>query len=784
MKKICLTAIALMLTMCLMTSAALAVDTSILRVDEETAENGGSFQIRSIVTVGDAAYLLVGNYDNPYAPEIRRWKPGMEDAEAYLGGILFVGYFDTMESAEITVKDMELDADPIHGISQLFTDGERLMAYNHLNGLIFAIAEQDGKPVYEDVVTVKDPAVTYHVSEDYSYFVNPQMTACVGGKLLWLYSDWDEESSESFRRVLSFDLKDGSVSTVALEYPVYVIAYKDGKALVLDRDEKNAYDRERNTYRPWDLMLYDPAADKLEKVAEMSDGDNYWRPEYLIYSESMDALIYDRGTRVMGLFNQFKDEKQVGYLPMSYVSTGAMLGNHLVVTGNSEYGVLIRELSADFKADVYVNVYNGYMDRASRAFADDYPQIPVYSVTSANTDAVTLDLLMNAGPDAPDIMQLGMGRSSFARMAEKGYCADLSGYPKLAAFVADLYPVYRDAVTGPNGEIYAIPVSAYSSDGFFVNKEVMEAMGLTLDDIPTNLVDLCAFCTRWNDEFVDEYPNFTVMDCVSDYRSGMFDLIYNRYIAYCQANGLEIRFDTPVFREMIAAMEAMEIGDLNDSLKTTNPEVSEYKQPLIWRGNMLVGRWGEFMSESSDIIFIPMGLTKDIGYNTAVELEVIFLNPKSQHKDAAVKLMEYMIDYIYDTDLYTLLSTKTEPVENEYYAEWLENEQNWIAELEENLANAPDEEKADWQTQLDGERAWFERYEPTMRYNLHPETIAAYREIILPYVFVASPSFMSTSDEATAKAFTSLTSQYKDGKINIDRFISEMDGKLMMMQME
>ena len=785
MKRFCLMGLTLTLILCLLASTALAVDATILRVDTEEAEANGFYpRFRTVVTAGDSIYVFASLTEEYYIADILRWQPGMETAETYAEGLLFAGNFDSAEQAKSILEDHELKMDIEYGVSRLFTDGERLLGVNHLNGKIFAISQKDGKPVYEDVVTIKDTDALFHHEEDYAYFRMSYMMACGGDRLYWYYNDWDSQKDESVYNILNINLKDGSVSEIKTEGVENLAAYKDGKILLLARDRENNWDEKTGQMKPMLLMFLDMETGKIEKAGEFNYTTD-WSPSFIGYSKALDALVYNQGTRVMGAFGDLKEMKQIGYIPMSYINEAAIVGDSMVVAG-SDTGIIARTLSKDFKTDDYVNVFEGYMDKAAKAFAEAYPQVPIYAVQSGNRDAMSIDLIMNAGADAPDIMQLNMAYGVYTRLAEKGYCDDLSVYPKLAAFVNDLYPAYRDAVTGPNGEIYAIPTEAYSFDGFSINKKVMNEMGLKLEELPTNLVELCEFVTRWNDEFVEKYPNYTVLEGVSNYKERLFEIMNTRYIAYYNAIGEPLKFDTPIFREMMAALEAMESKELEDSLKSKNPdpEVSDYKQGIIWRNDHLVGNWYDYRREESDRIFLPMGLTKDAGYHTGAEVRVMFLNPKSQHKESAVKLMEYMIDYLYDSDAYTLLSTKTEPVENKYFEEWLEVQQTDLAAYEKSLADAPEEDKEEWQMALDEKKAYIERRTPEMQYDISPYAIQNYREVIMPYVYVVTPTFLDSSDEGATSEFNTLIKQYQDGKIDIERFIREADGKLMMMQNE
>ena len=149
-----------------------------------------------------------------------------------------------------------------------------------------------------------------------------------------------------------------------------------------------------------------------------------------------------------------------------------------------------------------------------------------------------------------------------------------------------------------------------------------------------------------------------------------------------------------------------------------------------------------------------------------------------------MKLLEYVVDYVDGQHAYTLLSTKDQPLEYKHFDEWKERTEKDIASLEKKLSEAPDEEKADLQTMLDEEKASYERYYDSMHYTISPSELKFYRETLLPYIYVATPSFLVSGEESATKEFTSLIKQYQDGKIDINRFIREADGKLMMMQSE
>lgn len=775
MKKMCAFLAGMILTMCLAFSSALAADTTLLSWLGESEE---FYYVYQVVTAGDTAYFLTRMDDN--AACIYTWKEGQQDAELWAEGLLDISYFDQLKDVESWLENSSRDASMAKkGLSRLFSDGERLMGLNHLTGEIFTVDAKNGVMETQVLTTIQDTSFFYHVEDDYSYVISPQEVVAAGGKMLWYYVDWDNATGRNIYRIISVDLADGSVKAASVEYPMAMTNAGDGTVLVLCRDSENAYDSQRKEYKPFEILRYDPAADKAEKVGELKT--EQWLYE-IGYHAGMDMLIWQDDTRIMGL-KGFKEEMQLAYIPSSGSNDLGVVGQNVLTRASSDEGVFVRTIQEHYSTEQKLNILNGYMDEASRSFAAKYPQVPVYSVSGDYGDAELLSITMNAGEDAPDVLTMPVAYSPFDTLKDKGYCADLSGYPALAEYVANLYPVYREAVTGENGEIWAVPMSVYSYDGYFVNKTVMEDMGLTAEDMPTNLVELCEFATRWNDEFVDEYANYALLEYTEHYKEAMFDIILDEWVSYCTAKGQALKFDDPIFREMIAALEKMEVKELDASMKRTNPEESEYKQALIWRNVSVVGYWTDFYKEDSDRIFIPMTLTKDTDYVEGAYMHIAFINPKSEHKELAAEYLGYQLEALSDSEKAVLLTTHAAPVERENYQEWVEEAQQSLKELEKSLAEAKDEEKKDWEAVIAEQKAYIERL-PERRWRISEGAIRSYVDVVMPGVFVRTRDLLNYGSEGAPVEIDTLTQRYKDGQISIDQFIREIDGKLRMMQME
>lgn len=775
MKKMCAWMASMLLAVCLVLSSAMAADVTLM---SGIADSEDYVYISQVEIAGDTAYGFVRLDENE--ARIYAWNENQQDAELWAEGLLYIGYFDQLKDVESWLENSNRDASMAKkGISWLFSDGERLMGLNHLTGEIFTMAAENGALKTELLTTIQDTSFFYHVEDDYSYVIMPQTVVAAGGKMLWYYCDWDNAAGTDIYRIMSVDLKDGSVRQASVEHPAAITRGKDGKLLVLSRDPEDAYDSQKKQYKPYAVLAYDPISDKAEKLGELQT--DRWL--YTIaYSEELDALLWQQDTRIMGLKN-FKEEMQLAYIPTSSSNTLAALGKHVLTGGNGSEGVFVREMQENFSTDKSLNILNGYMDDAARAFADKYPQVPVYSVNGDCSDAEMLSLTMNAGQDAPDVLTMGVAYSPFDTLKDKGYCADLSAYPALKEFADQLYPVYREALSGDKGEIWAVPMNAYSYDGYFINRYVMEEMGLTVEDIPTNFVELCEFATRWNDEFVDQYPDFALLEYTEHYKERIFRMMVEGWAAYCEAKDMALKYDDPIFREMIAALEKMEVKELDASMKRTDPEKSEYKQALIWSNASVVGSWADFTKEDSDRIYIPMTLTKDTEDIEGVYLSIAFINPKSQNKELAAEYLAYQLEALSATEKAVLLTTHAKPVERENYQTLVEEAQKNLEGLEKGLAESKDEEKKDWEALVAEQKAYMARL-PERRWRISEAAIRSYVDVVLPGVYIRTPNLFDYGQQGEAVDMESLVSRYTAGQISIDQFIRELDGKLRMMQME
>lgn len=705
----------LLLALCVLAPCALAESAPLTLMDDREDNT----YVSALYATGDTAYFLCSTMDNYTA--LYQWKKGMDKAQLVSDRLVRVYSGQDAESLRAMYEGEEgVDLD--HGFTYLFTDATRLLAFNANSGLIFQIIPGEGGVNYQDITTLKDMTLFQHVEEDYSYFMDPQDAVVCGNTLLCMISDYDQEFRE-VNRIVMISLETGDVTELPVKYAIKMTGYKDGKALLALRQEEHAqeyFDEKNNRYYPLDLAELDPATGAVNKLGILDM--NTYRPDWT-WCEALQAPVWVENARVKAYLG-LSEIKQVGYMPGSYANNIGFIGNLLLAnTGDVTY---VREVSADFKADVYLNTYNVY-SRGALEFSSRHPEVPVYSSDTYYDDLESLAQAMVTGSDSLDILSMTISYSNFDIMLRKGYCADLSAYPALTEAVERMYEPFQEAVKNKNGQICAVPISAWSS-GWRVNMDVMEEIGLTMDELPTNYVELSEFVTRWNEEFAQDYDMYTVFSTSgSDYiKNNLFDYVITDYLNYCQAQGGSIRFDTPVFREVVAAIDAMDVDGILPSFESKN---DIWRESLLDFGYTVVGNFSDNDTYSAPL---PMSLTADTPVVNTAEVTVVFINPKSKNLDLAAEYVACMVEALDTNSQYVLYADVKDPVENTNYEENIARIEESITDLEKMLETADPSEKKDIELNLEDTRQWLEEYKTYYRYDISEKALQHYQQEIAP----------------------------------------------------
>ncbi len=739
MKRKWIRMLALMLGLSMLASCAMAEEV-ILAKDESRF-----FGVWSLVSVGDELYVLATTAGS--RASILRWKEDMPTAEILAEDLFAASYFNSTESVALFAKDNGIQNDPRYALSCIFTDGEKLYGYNALEQLIFRIDVTEEGVKFTDETILKMQA-----GQDANL---AQAVFQTGKWLIW--QERDASSRNRNQRMLLFNLETGAVKQAVLNELQAVLPYEEGKVIVIT--EPDASMQMESKYA---VSAYDPETDLCDVLGYLPDtvtgGKAAWH-------SGLGMIVYVEKTRVMGWSPETGDT-QLGFLPEGGATKMEVLGDTLAyVTGN---GLTKTALRKDYTAEHQVNIIGRSQSGAEVAFHQKYPGVPYYYLAGIGLQPEkNWEELLTREEDAPDIISLNAAADgNYFRLAENGYLHDLSAYPELKAYVDALYPAFREAVTDGDA-IYGIPVYADGYDGWFINKAVMKELGLTAEDIPTSLTEMCAFATRWNEEFAEKYPQYTLLNNTVDYRDRLLQAILERYSDYCQFTGKELDAHDPALQEALAALDVAKLDKLDAGLRQTDPEKSEYKQALIWTGLKVVRNWGRYMEDFSDRIFIPLTLTEDTPYTAKVDkLTILAVNAKSKDADYAAAMLAEEILCVNARNNAVLRTDCTEPVIWEDYSDALTLAETTLKELEERQAESVSPEAAE--KRIADEKAWIERLKREM-YEIPTPTIDNYVNTIVPGMFIDR-----MSGEQFTEALYYGTTDYAEGKITLAEFTELM----------
>ena len=749
MKRVLEKVLAMALCLCLMATAAVAQEGTASSDEIILPEDpSGSRMVRRIAAAEDTVYILTTM--GPQA-ELWHWREGMQQAKVYPDAMLYAPYYGSTEDAQQGVQSVfgAESVDVKHAITTIFAMEDKLYAYNGLEQLVFEIEDSGEGLRYHDLITIEWPGA--------NPYQGPISIMKVQERLIWL--ETDQNSRRYTPRMLVFDMETGAVKQAVLPELVSISSYKDNKVLALCKNEDTGYS----------LYSYDPVTDVTQRLGELK-GTGTLRA--IGYSDALDRIVYQDKTRIMG-WTPEQGGRQVGFIPQASYVQYELQGDYLIWRDQYEYPERLKlsALNPEFDTEngLVILCESGILP--SRAFHSLYPEVPFYYLPNAGMTVFTYEDYQEIfAAEAPDLMYLYGNNPSYQQLVSNGNLLDLSVYPDIREYIERLYPVYRE-LAGENGAIYGVPVYADAYNGWFINKEVMNALGLTPEEIPTSLTEMCAFATRWNDEFAEQYPNYTLINNTTSYRLRLLEAILSAWSGYCQYNGKALDFDDPLLCEALCALEEARLDKLDAMLRQTNPEVSEYKQALIWTGIKTIGNWATYMEDYSDRIFMPMTLTENTPYTVGVESTSLWaVNADTKNAEYAAAMIGEFLKTLDPKRAYALCEDLTEPVENPYYAEMLADEEEYLASLEAKLAESVN--KAAAEKRIADQKAYIAAELDGSRYEITPSAIENYRNVIVKGAYIVSPNQLYRG--LRNNDVVEIIDQYVQGQLTMEQFLVDM----------
>ncbi|MGI6238847.1 MAG: extracellular solute-binding protein [Christensenellales bacterium] len=551
--------------------------------------------------------------------------------------------------------------------------------------------------------------------------------------------------------------------------------YRDGQALIA----VVSYDSGDN---PLQFYVMDIETGDTEEAFSI-ESTNYRYATNLLYDEATDALYYTLSGELY---------RMDGLDPATAVSVAAvqidewsdyppaLTDDGFFICADYET-VIARNTDPSARAAQNITVYTGYnrsLEEAYHTFSGKHPEVEV--VLATNFESI-IDAMMNQS-SAVDIYTVYVGSEDYAALFDRGYLAELTDSDAITTLVEGMYDGIR-AVVQKDGETLALPVELYTNVMSY-NPVAFGKMGLTEDDVPTDWLSYLQLIRRAADLYEDAgVMVFELYMTQEDARATLFYRLINDYMVYLtKTPDAEMAFDTPLMRELLAELEAIDftaygLMEEYDDAEATRVYSSDNRSMFQTYGDVSVSVYS-FQDEQQ----LPMPLSMDGVVPPMIEaqLSVAVVNPYSENRALAIEYLEHAAELFPQMFLANASPNWDEPIRNVYYEESYGHYIEQIESIEAELEKAAEEDKAEWEQQLADWQGYLAEFEEVGAWEASAESIAKYREYA-DYLVVSE--FFGIGGENYEDFYGSIQ-QYLEGNIDAGAMLSGIDKKLKMMLLE
>lgn len=770
--------LALLIAIALVLIAPLALATGNATIAVR-GRDGFDDYIDGLLVWGDR--LLMPTYNKVYT-----WSPeeGLSKIEGYEAlNITTQEDEDGNRYALIGDEELELDENEYCNLySSVYPAGDRLFRIAVINGedgaiatlLVEVVIGEDGSFALGGYVDMDD-ALLEEYGDGY-YGVNmPSSTCFVDGMLYGMM--WTSNG----RELIAIDVDSGDVDTMPIESDgeiMSITAYDEGRLLMVEA----LYDEEPQV----NLLVYDLEEEESTVLGTLPVL-GYNTPSALCYDEARAKMYYVMGGSVWRADvsdDGVGEPEEFGDMPLEIWSdaNAVMLGDLYVLS--SYYGVLGRDVTVEQLPEKHLTIANyGYVDQFRSAYFDFTAKHPEYMVSIRNgSDGGESELLQNmlSGSTDVDIYTMRVSSERYDALLEHKYMAPLGGSESLSALVGSMYPPLSD-LASKDGELYAVPMQMYSRC-MVLNKTLLtEKLGYAEDELPNTFEELFELIADISSGKLEEMPELQLLGpgyTSSGAQYSAFSSMFDFYLLWLDADEANLERSGEVLLKLCEAFEKIDWDGFG------LPE--EYEDDSVWEWNpeniIMEQTTLSIYSQSYDeqMTVVPLALTEGEAVMFPSEVTLAFVNPYSENRDDAIEYLEMAAGLIREENLIAMSPEHNDPIENSYYQENLDWYEKYIADLEESLAEAEekgdDERVAAFTEGLESAREEMERFREDGRWEVSPESIAAYRE----FADLQRPAHSSAWSEGVYE----MIRQYLDGAIDAQRLVDSLGQTLRMKREE
>lgn len=424
-------------------------------------------------------------------------------------------------------------------------------------------------------------------------------------------------------------------------------------------------------------------------------------------------------------------------------------------------------------------------DETVVSFQQDFPDVTVRTSLgngqSVDFDQVLLDFVSRNY--VWDLFKLPFSSGEARRLGDRGYLADLNRSAVIREAVEQLPTGVRQSVTNAKDEVFALPCQLSPLHPLMAfNTEVADALGI---EKPQTYAELFQLLEDWEYDYADaaDKEGFCLTNAAS------FELSPRRFLARMiddyiaiYADGRLISYATPEFTALMRTFDRYRgvLGEISEA-EPGNQSIRR-QNALILTNYPLLLDYDTAMEYEKSFEPLLLSVTDDPDDAIiAVDMKSLSVSAGAPHAELAMSYAEHLAASLDDRNRILLQGGSDDtPVEWEYYASTRQDYLDWIAEAEEALDTAEDEDASQLTELIEAWRAELESIE-ARRYIYTAESIRSYAALAPRLRPMPSVSYQYYCGQQNTNY---LISAFELGDLPVDQFIREFDHVQSMMNLE
>ncbi|NLB90308.1 MAG: extracellular solute-binding protein [Clostridiales bacterium] len=737
--------------------------------------DNGEVQVESVTALGEELYFLT--YQGLYS-----WNKTMEEPQLISKEVSPNVDYDPF----LELTEEEMTAQYAKTIQHIFTNDGELFGLNKEQGIWYKIVKEQEEWKLEKALELDWDLAQYE--EDYGGETYKQPIWITMGFVqenkLFLYGEMHMEESSGIK-LIAFDLETGKGEELPAEDIVSIASYASGKIFAIQFDYQKAYEEALRSQTAVEATPVMGTIDLVTHAFEPLDPLPLQNMSGLVYNKD-DESVYIAGGGKAWQWKQGEGFKEVNYIPVHspwQCQPGFLLPGQLYVAVSENYKTYVRSIDPALKAQGFITIRGAYgNDNEIQIFQKLRPEVPLTFDEEYGVAAQDIGQKLIMGDDTVDLYKLSTSAYGYQFLKNKGYVEGLSQSSILTAAVEPMYPAIKDVIQ-KNGELVAFPVELRIQAMGYI-PQVFEILNL---EVPKTWKELMEVFAWWGEEVGEGYDgtyyltnnaSFVGENTASKY---LFDLMTESYIGHQMLTEGKLRFDTPMFRQLVADLEALRpsIDLIVDPNNERGMGWSDYP-PLLLDERTPVNPQGYDIMGAT---LTPLQLEEGRDTLHSGELTIYILNPNSKNKELAMSFLETLAQNLSREAAISFYPHDNEPVENPYNKQFMEETEERIKKYEERLKTAKEEDRQLIEEEIKMNKESLEAFEKSMHYwDVPPQSIERYRSFDGKWGIGANNPL--AVDDQLQQFFTTQKESYLNGEITIDSFINEVDNRIAMIELE